>query len=34
MKKWFTTNYHYLVPEISEDTQIKLVGTKPFDEFN
>lgn len=33
MKKWFTTNYHYLVPEITEETEIKLVGTKPFDEF-
>lgn len=33
MKKWFTTNYHYLVPEIGEDTQIALSGTKPFDEY-
>ena len=33
MKKWFNTNYHYLVPEIEEDTQIKLAGTKPFDEY-
>ena len=33
MKKWFNTNYHYTVPEIDDDTQIKLVGTKPFDEF-
>ncbi|KAA8830709.1 5-methyltetrahydropteroyltriglutamate--homocysteine S-methyltransferase [Bifidobacterium tissieri] len=34
MKKWFTTNYHYLVPEITADTEIALSGTKPFDEFN
>lgn len=33
MKKWFNTNYHYMVPEISHDTEIKLNGTKPFDEF-
>ena len=34
MKKWFTTNYHYLVPEVDEATDIKLNSTKPFDEFN
>jgi 5-methyltetrahydropteroyltriglutamate--homocysteine methyltransferase len=33
MKKWFTTNYHYLVPEVDASTVIKLNGTKPFDEF-
>lgn len=33
MKKWFNTNYHYLVPEIEATTEIKLVGTKPFDEY-
>ena len=33
MKKWFNTNYHYLVPEIDDDTIISLVGTKPVDEF-
>lgn len=33
MKKWFTTNYHYIVPEIDDYTQIGLRGTKPFDEF-
>ena len=33
MKKWFNTNYHYLVPEIDDNTEIKLTGTKPFDEF-
>lgn len=34
MKKWFNTNYHYIVPEIEEDTQIKLNGNKPFEEYN
>ena len=33
MKKWFNTNYHYLVPEIDDDTVISLEGTKPVDEF-
>lgn len=33
MKKWFNTNYHYIVPEIEDDTKISLVGTKPFDEY-
>ena len=33
MKKWFNTNYHYMVPEFEDTTEISLVGTKPFDEF-
>jgi 5-methyltetrahydropteroyltriglutamate--homocysteine methyltransferase len=33
LKKWFNTNYHYLVPEIDDDTKIELTGTKPVDEF-
>lgn len=33
MKKWFNTNYHYIVPEFEDDTKIELVGTKPFDEY-
>lgn len=33
MKKWFNTNYHYMVPEIDDGTEISLVGEKPFDEF-
>ncbi|MDR0747531.1 MAG: 5-methyltetrahydropteroyltriglutamate--homocysteine S-methyltransferase [Helicobacteraceae bacterium] len=33
MRKWFNTNYHYIVPEIDEDAQIRLCGEKPFDEF-
>ena len=34
MKKWFNTNYHYLVPEISDDTEIKLAGERPFELFS
>ncbi|WP_155286820.1 5-methyltetrahydropteroyltriglutamate--homocysteine S-methyltransferase [Lacticaseibacillus zhaodongensis] len=34
MKKWFNTNYHYLTPEFDQDTQIKLYGSKIFDEFS
>ena len=34
MKKWYNTNYHYMVPEIDDATEIKLVGTKPFDLFS
>ena len=33
LKKWFNTNYHYLVPEIDDDTVIALNGSKPVDEF-
>jgi 5-methyltetrahydropteroyltriglutamate--homocysteine methyltransferase len=33
MKKWFNTNYHYIVPEYEDDIVIKLNGTKPFDEY-
>ena len=33
MKKWFNTNYHYMVPEIDDDTELRLTGTKPFDLF-
>ena len=35
MKKWFNTNYHYLVPELSDDTKISLsANPKPLAEFN
>lgn len=34
MKKWFTTNYHYIVPEVENPQDLHLAGTKPFDEFN
>ena len=33
MKKWFNTNYHYMVPEIDDTTEIKLSGDKPFKLF-
>ncbi|MDD2241013.1 MAG: 5-methyltetrahydropteroyltriglutamate--homocysteine S-methyltransferase [Kiritimatiellae bacterium] len=33
MTKWFDTNYHYLVPELSADQSFHLASTKPFDEF-
>ncbi len=33
MKKWFNTNYHYMVPEIDDDTALTLAGSKPLDEF-
>lgn len=33
MKKWFNTNYHYLVPQLNQDTQFKLSGDKIFKEF-
>ena len=31
MTKWFDTNYHYIVPELSADTTFRLAATKPFD---
>ena len=34
MKKWFNTNYHYLVPELEDSTVIRLVGWKPFDLYD
>lgn len=33
MKKWFNTNYHYLVPKFEADAKIKLKGDKLFQEF-
>ncbi len=33
MKKWFNTNYHYIVPEIEDDTIIKLSGNKLWEEY-
>ena len=33
MKKWFNTNYHYLVPEVEDDTVIKLCTGKLWDEY-
>ena len=34
MKKWFNTNYHYLVPEIDDDTDVRISGSKIFDEYD
>ena len=33
MKKWFNTNYHYIVPEVEDDTVIKLSGNKLWNEY-
>ncbi len=34
MKKWFNTNYHYIVPEVEDDTVIRISGDKLWDEYN
>lgn len=33
MKKWFNTNYHYIVPELDDNTKIEVHGSKPWDEY-
>lgn len=33
MKKWFNTNYHYMVPEIDDDTELALSADKPIAEY-
>ncbi|KAF8639707.1 hypothetical protein AX17_000969 [Amanita inopinata Kibby_2008] len=33
MKKWFDSNYHYVVPEFSEETEFKLNFNKALEEF-
>ena len=33
MTKWFNTNYHYIVPEISKDTTFKLNSKKVIEEY-
>lgn len=33
MKKWFNTNYHYIVPEVEDDTVIGLTGNKLWKEY-
>ena len=33
MTKWFDTNYHYIVPELTADTAFALSTTKAVDEF-
>lgn len=32
MKKWFDTNYHYIVPEFKKEQKFKLFGNKIFNE--
>lgn len=34
MKKWFNTNYHYIVPEFDDNTELALDATKILEEFN
>lgn len=34
MKKWFDSNYHYVVPELSEATEFRLLFNKAVEEFN
>lgn len=34
MKKWFNTNYHYIVPEVEDDTVIRLSGNKLWAEYS
>ncbi|MEK9726682.1 MAG: 5-methyltetrahydropteroyltriglutamate--homocysteine S-methyltransferase [Candidatus Margulisiibacteriota bacterium] len=34
MTKWFDTNYHYIVPEFSDNTVFELKSKKVFDEFS
>ncbi len=33
MTKWFDTNYHYIVPELSSDQEFRISGSKPLDEL-
>lgn len=33
MKKWFNTNYHYIVPEVEDETAISLTGDKLWKEY-
>ena len=35
MKKWFNTNYHYIVPELDDSTELAVAGdVKPLREYN
>ncbi len=34
MTKWFNTNYHYIVPELSSQDEYKLNSSKIIDEYN
>jgi len=33
MTKWFNTNYHYIVPELTLDDQYRLDATKIIQEY-
>ncbi|MDR2378393.1 MAG: 5-methyltetrahydropteroyltriglutamate--homocysteine S-methyltransferase, partial [Bifidobacteriaceae bacterium] len=33
LTKWFDTNYHYLVPELTPDSRFRLDPAKPLEEF-
>jgi len=33
MRKWFNTNYHYIIPELTKDEAFKLDGTKVINEY-
>jgi 5-methyltetrahydropteroyltriglutamate--homocysteine methyltransferase len=33
MTKWFDTNYHYMVPELTKDQQFALASRKPIEEY-
>ena len=33
MTKWFDTNYHYMVPELTRDQQFTLASRKPIEEY-
>lgn len=34
MTKWFDTNYHYMVPELTKDQEFEISSSKIFDEFS
>ncbi|MCR4688260.1 MAG: 5-methyltetrahydropteroyltriglutamate--homocysteine S-methyltransferase [Saccharofermentans sp.] len=34
MKKWFNTNYHYLVPEVEDDVKIELNAKVPYELYS
>ncbi len=34
MKKWFNTNYHYIVPELDDDVELSLNAEKILSEFD
>ncbi len=34
MTKWFDTNYHYIVPEFTQNQEFRLFSEKIFEEFN